>query len=974
MPLNELLSKLDKPRIVFEASLNNTILNSWPFHDHVAGVNAQFLPKKSYESNSNVRVSNGSVFGASVNKAIAGDVIISRSLAPPFDNAAGAVTASSIRLINNKSSDDLRLRNFEDERVSIKVGGLINRNKSDEELLNYDDYEDILTANFTGFNRNRNEIDINVGQKSTELTAQFPPNIFLSGDSEGLAKPYIYGIKEGFAPPKVGQGLYVFHDGQVGTNDAVLQNRSYIISTPDQVFFGSPVITDGEIGSDLAELSDYSWVSDTDTQVSSGDTVFSVNSGFDVTPQGSRVRVSVNADSGNSQRFVNSQFRWATPTPNRVENTTDPKMSITSTGDVEIFDTNIQRGSGTPHVRLRAAGTGNINIEFDDIVDDAVVVVRNVIQSFQTIDNFSPTPNNIEPTFTTDETQNHRLTYNNVGSNSISFDYTSTTDVIFIAIWVESVTLVQPRTSNFSLQLSPRIAATELEFNFSNATDSVEIGDQIANQANSTLIIEPDQDPQATIQGVINSTFGNFTLGVVGGTLEGGLRGVTSNGDNGFIFNPSPSSSAVFRSTMPPMNNAPNGLNIGQKYLLKFDVRLIETPNLESINILIRFNSTDEDNPPINAAASFNVGDHIIIPVTPENLTHCIPITLLSGIPFSDGFDIVAYRGQYVSDVAPIVSSNANVDHKIELTNLSVLPTGESNSFNVLGNSQIMRTYINSNQERINIPMFRVEDAREYANILPLGLAFYDDQGNLAVSPEYTQVFGDFNGKNAVEFSGNALENIALVASGRELATSNVTNKRVGFAITDQRPFIDHIADLCRSMDYYYLENETTEGVTIFERYDFLSEPQDFIIRNNEIVFDSYSRNGSQSRPYRYVVEYRRDDRDSQFTRREFSEIGNVRSTETKTIESVFYNQSDNQDLARRILRDSITNDVATLTLDGIQWDLQVGQAGFILSPEIGGLFPCILDEVNFNFNAQSDIKTTTIVFKVLKRAGAYSE
>lgn len=968
--LLNILKNADVLRLVLETSLNNTVPHPHSFEDFNCGgciANAGTSMEQSYTSNSELAIANGSVLGKSVTKALAGSMTVSRDLPEPFTGGAGSVTHGNITLLNIESSDQLNRRGYEDQPAAIKVGGLISKGKSNEEHLDYSDYETWIDGKLVGYDLNNDTIDVTLGMKSDELSGEFPRNRYSSGLAEGRAKPYIFGRVEGFSPEDLGDGFYQFHDGQVDTDDfiydfppvAYINDRGTFTHAPVDAFTSSAV---DDSGYTTANKSDFSWTIDTSGKAVSDltlDVEAELISGDGLTLESNGQSFSVVRDdtAANVRTFRQHNFAWQVIDSQNIRVDNDLKLNVSTTGDVVIDEVNPKTSASWFKIDA-FSGSGTVTMEFEEgwIVQDMDMYIRAIRTPLQTADNFDPQFDSINPPFNAagdDTVHNHRIKYRGVGTNTISFDYSETGAPLRTAIVIERVTLVKPTRAKIKFDFPNSGSLSTLLLGFGASNDSISFEGVSTPNLSSTT-----SDDFDIYQLSSDSGFRSFILDVEipFGSIELFLD-ETKYGDNeygafvtgsGYELKPPPdvNNTVTSASFIVPvidyklLNDDP--INLNGRWKIEFDAE-ISSGDLNVVDLLLGSDFPNEVVKIGRDSGRFSINSKLYL----SQILFSVLRTDLDGNGFND-----------------------DVDFGLTISNIKITST--------YGSGSEINLFDNKNGVLEVIPTYRVSDVYAYSNLTE-GLALYDSNGFALVADTYTGIAGDFNGSDKDMKSIAMLRKMSLLANGTDYIDCDFLGSRVGIAFTEQRSFLSHLDFLCNGMDYFYIEKEITDGLIIKQRYDYNSHPSDFTLetsgpnRKRDIIYDSLVRTGSEDRVTQYVVNYRRNAALEQKTKKIESAVRYRGNGDPVQIYSAFYNRSDNEDLASRIDRDAEVNDIWECQLEGIGRGLEVGMAGIILDERLPYLKPCIIMQISEEVAANSDVRTTRMIFKVLKGRGSYN-
>jgi len=973
MSIDNTLSRLSSVTVVAETILNNTKTTPWQFEDANAGgcvSNCGNLSNVIIDDNSVQQMSNSQPLNGQGVESLVEGFVVRTELPDPYSNQPATTSFSYLSI--DPYGDDYLNRIFDSRPIEIKIGGVLDAGLSTENELSYINYPTWIKGITGKFEYDSQLARVSVLPSSDELQTVYPQNSYISGDSEGLVKPQIFGKVFNYSPRPEGGGIFQFHDGSCEMSADIIDQASFSCLIGDFYYQGIAISTSGVGGGTVVSELDYTWtIPDPEiAQAESSDNTVSVSEGFNLSTNGNLITISPDAEILQTKTFFQHQFLWEQEGTKILRVNTDPKLKITLSGDVDVTITNrhpsIAEQYRASWFKIDANGTGNLLFEFEDTLKDVDMVIRAVRSPFQDITNFSDTPSSIDPAIpSTSGVQNHRVKFRNLNKNNFSFDYTSTTDVLIVAIWFEKVVVYESAICSVQLNLSPRVNNLDLGLSFSNTTQSLEYGGTVLPSSTTENIFT---GLQSQLNFNVNVGYGNFSFFIKGGDREGNARGVTV--DNGvYTLNPASDGNILdqvgitldAKPFIDPTGGIGNGVE--QQFEFSFKAR-IKSGQIDSLLMGCDFAESSEGGLKLLTVDSFDF----------KEFRFTGTIESVIGLPTSPAFQLFTWRGDINFFGWPIGSAvNDNVEFQIEVTDVCIIPTFQKPAtlpFNIerIGIGEDIRAYVIEQNARRRLKTFRVQDARKFKNRLPRDICLYDSRGRLAVSNEYDRVFGDFVGESINQNSIQAIRKISTNATGIDYITTSVTGSRVGFVIDQPLPFIQHISRLLSSMDLYYTENLATDGIEIFERYKYTDPADDFYLEQDIIILDSVRRLQTDVRENRYIIEYRRDYNDDSKTKRIYSRSGFSSELDPKVISTPFFNQSSAQVIADTIIRDSVYNSIYELRIVGIGHGIKVGQAGKINHPLVPRNKPCIIQAVGEDTN----LLETQITLKVLQGDSIY--
>ena len=192
-----------------------------------------------------------------------------------------------------------------------------------------------------------------------------------------------------------------------------------------------------------------------------------------------------------------------------------------------------------------------------------------------------------------------------------------------------------------------------------------------------------------------------------------------------------------------------------------------------------------------------------------------------------------------------------------------------------------------------------------------------------------------------------------------------VSSPDVGLVITEQKPAINHIGDLLSGIDHFYEQNLSGDNVTFKLRYDANTYPSDFSISAPQMVSKSVTRTGSEEREQQYIVEYNKDQTNSQLSSRVKSNFGYLSEFDVREISTSLTNESDADYIAGLISRDSSANGVYSKSLIGVGLGFGLDDSGIESSADIPKNRPSIIQKITESI----DNNQTNITSKILLRS-----
>lgn len=943
MSLND---KIAGGALVCEFRLPNTYRSGDHVEDMLAGpvpIAGATLDGR-YLSNADLKMSNVALDTVETASVLENTFSITESLAEPFTGASVVRTVGHLRAVNVDSFDDIRFRDFDDEPFLLKAG------------LPTDDYGDFLPwldGVVESHAYDFNAIDIALTPESKKLQSPVPVDIFgpEAGDAEGQVKPIYFGPVLGDTPVDLGGGLYYMTAGELETSDNVQTTGIGAFEYDDEnlYFLDELEIQQGYVVDDsgytLLTDSDFTFVKTGSTVTSTVgivDAVVSVEGGaasLDVDAEG---RVTVTADDDTLRAYTSRDFNWTT-TPEGVKNLRDPKVTVDVGGDISVVDV------GGRWFKIAGNGTGPVVFNLGGNAASCKLIVRAIREPFQDFTfGAGSTPDSITPEFGYEENGvavwNHELVYADLNSDTLTFEYEATTDVLLCALWFEEITYQDKPVVEVTIEFDSPVYQADVAFTLEGgAVDFVDW---------SPAEPSPLPAPSATTV----SAFGNVEANRISFRVELGGQfafnldslkvsdvaqyGVTFE-DNGTItLKPPPTADTVG-------NPAASG-SYGSFFKSRAFTSIDQGINYKMTG-KARLASSDTDE------VFITMGTDNVVRVTEEvNDFEVFSTPLFTGV-----MGARAWRGTSITAVG-LNKTNPDVDFTVILSEVHFEPTQYPEA--AIDVSTLV------DDVRTPLQVWRVPDAKFYKNILPLGLAVYDDAGYLTISRKYLPP-----AVNAVGFASDltsieAFRIMSDLATGEDLISCSFEGENVGFKLDTQQPLTDHINTLNSALDYYGVEDTLGDTLSIYRRWRYDTYPVDFEWETGtDIEAGSVQRVGAVPRQSRYVVEYAIDSADPQNTKSKRSDYGYT-GTKLKTIPTPLVDGADAQDIADLYYRDSERNGLFTLNLIGTGLGWTIGQVGFINDPQIPRRKACLIKEIGVD---QGDGKTPVLV-KVFKGKGVH--
>lgn len=969
MQLNEILSKANRLDLVAECNLNNTLSVPWTYDDWNCGFveNCGQDKETHFVSNSDVKISNNQINGQSTSVVMTGGFSVTSSLPQPLEGSNVTVSYAPLSILNIDSVDSFRERRFKDSAVVIKAGGLIDKGKPTEQELDYSDFEPWIEGVFVGDDKTDESIDLNIGLKSDELNYLFPSRTYDSGIAEGQAIPVVYGVAKGI-PVDLGGGIRQFHDGLVdldNDNPTDLDRLFPMVSVGEDVDYWHDLrfgkLPETSSGGATAIKSDFDWAVDGQNRATSSDgPELELSTSDNLEIEGfNNNELQISLKSTNISRYTSSGFRWTYQGNGQLLNSGGVGFSATlSTG--LIF-----RVANARYFKFSTSSSGKVTINAPSgkKISSCELIIRSIDVNVQTIDNWSHQPSSIVPRFTSTN-ENHLVTFENINDDSISFDYTCTNPGQEVAVWFQQVSLYEPQSCQLVITTGDTSSNINVGLGFSDASQKV------VQSLPAYVSAPPNQI------GINTFTIQNDTKSIVV-DLEVGLGGFTFFIDS--IDYVAEDAGVTYESGVITITPAPppGGGVLGDLYGVFSELYALDGPYSNPIEAiatryLITFTASLESNVIDSALCSVisggsSVNPNFIFDVGKSERDYVFEVFSRDLTPL--GFDntqlsLCTWRGE-VETVPGIFPNrvNPNEDFTVKIKGLRVIPS-ERVLNDVVIESEI-KIYDDSGDDRVELPTYQVANAHNYKDRLPRGIALFDNRGRSATSSKHQKVSGLFKGSDSEIKSIAAFKDMAMQASGDDLVSANFDGDRVGIMIKDQKPWIDHVAYYCNGADYFYRENLVGSGITISERYDYLSFPNESRIPEEPIIVGTITEIDQPKRMSQLIVEYQIDESDPNRTLRVKSDVvGTSRSAPT-IVESPFFEREKNQEIANRILRQSVYAQQFEGELALVGFGIEEGQARFIDSPKVPANRPCVIDEVTQQVNVSGQIDKTILKFTV---------
>lgn len=255
------LKKNPSSIIVFETVVNNTVFNGRSFDDFNGGATPNGLLNRDISANTNGRLifSNGSALNSGSRDCMINGFQLRKSIGEPLTSDNVLEVGSSTFSFRNDVSSKQKIQNrkFKGASFDIKVGGIDNEGRLDENLLTYDKYLTLFSGKIQDMTHDEDEIFLALRSTPIELENQFPLNTYLGtggleGDdnNQGRVKPYAVGEVINATPQDLGGGLYQYHDG-----DDALITEVYESGSPLTAVMGDPFLDSANQGEYILDQS-----------------------------------------------------------------------------------------------------------------------------------------------------------------------------------------------------------------------------------------------------------------------------------------------------------------------------------------------------------------------------------------------------------------------------------------------------------------------------------------------------------------------------------------------------------------------------------------------------------------------------------------------------------------------------------------------------------------------------------------------
>ena len=299
-----------------------------------------------YEDDSLVSFSSGPVPGEETDEVISGFITKGMRIPAAWTPELASRSYGGLTLEFPTENHGLMDRLFRDAPVEVLVDGLVHEGTPDEQLLDVSEYATYLDGKIFNDSKNQNVVELSLQLDSGELQAEFPPNSFSSGDSEGQARPIKYNTPRGTAPKRIEPGLFLFSDAPVVTSD-------FVWSAPPVVHF--------ENGKDFSPFNDittivypaaddsgyttysaaaFDWSQDDDTTisvVSPLDVSATIEGdGLTITAADDGVFTVERTDAARIETFLSHQFDWQAESATTLKNLRDPQVEVTLGAGVDF--------------------------------------------------------------------------------------------------------------------------------------------------------------------------------------------------------------------------------------------------------------------------------------------------------------------------------------------------------------------------------------------------------------------------------------------------------------------------------------------------------------------------------------------------------------------------------------------------------------------------------------------------------------
>ena len=949
---------------VLEADLDNTIIHDHSFEDCLGEV-LNGSDDIHYKTNSNVLISNGRVEGAQTVKALVSNLGLSSDLGQPFDSNV-SVGASGIKINAIDGYASLIHRKWDDKKFTYKQGGLKNKGKANEQLLSFDQYSVEVDGRFGSFDYDEQSIDLSIQYADEDLIIEYPPHTYDYGVSEGLAKPVIFGKVFGYKPREIGDGVWQFHDGAVGLVDA----SDTLFTTPQYYYFGNgfsfpfaPVLegASGALGASF-NSSDFDFIEVNDTELSA--TKFSTS----VTTESPDVVLSTTgndiviskSDDFSSGIIDGYNVGWKQISNQKVESKSSPKITVETTGDVFFVTEADGFVFDTYNIKFKANGSGSVVITCEEEMINTEMVLRGVRTDFHTISNWSQTPviNPAFPAGVNDEV-NSDVVFRQLNNETIIFDFASTDDSVLVALWFKDIETYLPLTADVFISMDRKL--TDVSALFLSGGGSFALLDSTTD--NDFSPYSNGSGGVLDFDGIIKDIQLSVDIGRSPATFRL-ISGFESNDDYGayidsdaIVLCPEPKPATNQGEARAVWGGKPsygNAVSVREAHRVTFDARIVFPnsssigENIKDVEIVAEYFQ--------GFPAAFNSSLSKLIRVGEDWGSYSATFRT----PEGDMPEIYILATQGALDVAAGSGHNSratNLDNDpycLEITNFRAYPVKKNDA------SIIVRTLDDGEREELHT--FRVSNPERYSQV-PTQVSVYGLNGRIKTSSTYTEIEGDFIGADENQFSVDAIRQMSIQATGKDLIQSSFTGNQIGFPVDARKPWLDHARiEVGNPLDYIIEPLPENKLLDVQQRWRQDADNDDFIINERDIIVGSVSRVGKEPRQSRYIINYRKNHSNPDKTSQITSTVGHYGLAE-RVIDTPLRGKVAAGQLADLIGRDSRPNSLFEFRLKGVGLGYKKNMAGWVNHPLIQRGYGCTI----IGMDEDSGTRETTLRIKVFR-------
>lgn len=943
MSLNNVLKNSKDIQFTISTTLNNTVTQEWGFEDMLGGAYSSFggtsFNQINYLSNAEIKISNKAALNCPSHEVVAGGLTLVQSLDGKFDTSVSS-TYATVSILNTRTSDDFSLRSWKDRVFDVRVGGILNFGQSSQETLVFNDYPVWFRGVIDDYTVNDSSIDLSMSLLPSKLKSHAPVNTFRSGDSEGRPIPYIIGSVKGFSPARVGDGIFKFHDGNVETTDAIQDKVSggydlfpaISIGQEKEYYHSLSLDKFTDAGSEIS-VTTLSWSEASPNKFEESsvlDGAMSISPLLDVEISGNDLVVT--NPKSDLEKYTFSDFFWREDDGKLISNKGLPtEVFYTSGISVDQSDQSF--------FKLETSTSGTVTIKFPKVIRELEMVIRNIDLANRNVDNWSIDPDSISPPFEVGVETNHKVVFSSLNSDSISFDYSSTTIDKPVAIWFNELQTYSEVVGEFSY-----VSDNELNLTVIKSDLSQLVGDDESNASVLSFDISNVKTESLSIGGgsVILRPKEYKTASIT-------YQAILDKDSSSIKMNPSP---ILFEGQG------------GVPLVAQSELPVLQSQSSTAYEIICGIKITSDDPDIQNVEAIISIDDSDDYPLgfpTKVNVTR--DLKEFKSIVTSEDIGLLNTTRLYVrvargaaTDVTSPLALRDNPDGEF------ILHVEYIRAIPIDGVSENIKVFASEGGTRVSLKTYRVSNALRYKGLLPKGLALYDSLGNLCVSPEYISIVGDFNGEEESINLIDACRKISKIASDEDFILTDLTESpQVGYPLSEQKPAIEHIGDILLNTDHFYQESLDTNDVKIIKRYDAKTYPSDFKAEN--LISGSVSRIGSEPREQQYVVEYDRDFTDSSLSKYSRSDFGSLSELDTRTLSTALKYKDDADYIASLIIRDSSRNGEYQFSDIGVGLDRNVGDAGIVSHEDVPRNRPAIIKSIT----ESTQPRETKYIAKVLE-------